>query len=52
MVLLYPEANKKANSEVTEFFYKIKEEYKDNVICLCWENIVDRDSELYRKYFA
>ena len=52
VVLLYPEANKKANSEASEFCGKIKEEYKDNILCLYWENIVEKDSELYRKYFA
>lgn len=52
VVLLYPEANKKANSEASEFCGKMKEEYKDNILCLYWENIVEKDSELYRKYFA
>ncbi len=52
VVLLYPEANKKANSEAIEFCGKIKEEYKNNVLCLYWEDIVDKNSGLYRKYFA
>jgi hypothetical protein len=52
VVLLYPKANKKTNSEAYEFCRKVKEDYKDNILCLCWENIVEKDSELYRKYFA
>ena len=52
VVLLYPEANKKASSEATEFCDQIKDEYKDNVLCLRWENIVYKDAELYCKYFA
>ena len=52
VVLLYPEANKKANSEASEFCGKMKEEYKDNILCLYWENRVAKDSDLDRKYWA
>lgn len=53
VVLLYPKANEKAEEEAKSFISgKIKEEYKGNILCLYWEDIVEKDSELYRKYFA
>ena len=53
VVLLYPEANKKVKEEAKGFVEeKIKEEYKHNVLCLHWEDIVEKNSDLYRKYFA
>lgn len=53
VVLLYPESNTEAEKEARRFIEeKIKEEYKKNVLCLHWEDIVKEESELYRKYFA
>lgn len=52
VILLYPEANEKTNIQALEFCKKVKHEYKDNMLCLYWERIVDKESELYRKYFA
>ena len=53
VILLYPKANEKAEKEAKAFISaKIKEEYRGNILCLHWENIVQKDSELYRKYFA
>ena len=53
VILLYPKANEKAEKEAKAFIRgKIKEEYRGNILCLHWENIVQRDSELYLKYFA
>lgn len=53
VILLYPKNNEKAEKEAKAFISgKIKEEYKNNILCLYWEDIVKQDSELYRKYFA
>ena len=53
VILLYPKDNEKAEKEAKAFISgKIKEEYKNNILCLYWEDIVKQDSELYRKYFA
>ena len=52
LILLYPKNNTTVNNEATTFIEdKIKEEYRDNIHILHWEDIV-KEGELYKKYFA
>ena len=53
LVLLYPAKNSRAESEADLFIKKnINDDYKDNIKCIHWEDIVPQDSELYKKYLA
>ena len=42
----------KKYKQYENFKGKINSEYDNNVKALYWEDIVDKDSELYKKYFA
>ena len=53
LVLLYPKENENVEKEAQLFYdQKINDDYKENVHLVHWENIVDKESELYKKYFA
>lgn len=53
LVLLYPKENENVEKEAQLFYdQKINDNYKENVHLVHWENIVDKESELYKKYFA
>ena len=53
LVLLYPKENENVEKEAQLFYdQKINDNYKENVHLVHWENIVDKESELYKKYLA
>ena len=53
VVLLYPGENKSVEKQAKAFVEtKVKPEYQENIKRVYWENIVDKESELYKKYFA
>ena len=53
VVLLYPGENESVEKQAKEFVEtKVKPEYQENIKRVYWENIVDKESELYKKYFA
>ena len=52
LILLYPEHNEVANRQAQKFRdEKINKEFRDNVKIIYWEEIADKNTELYRKYF-
>ena len=53
VVLLYPGENESVEKQAKAFVEtKVKPEYQENIKRVYWENIVDKESELYKKYFA
>ena len=53
LVLLYPGENESVEEQAKAFVEtKVKPEYQENIKRVYWENIVDKESELYKKYFA
>ena len=53
LVLLYPKGNGAVDNQAEKFVKnKIKDEYKDNIQRVFWEDIVDKNTELHQKYFA
>lgn len=52
LILLYPKHNEVADRQAQKFINeKINKEFRDNVQIIYWEDIADKDTELYRKYF-
>ena len=53
LVLLYPKGNGAVDNQAEKFVKnKIKDEYKDNIQRVFWEDLVDKNTELHQKYFA
>jgi hypothetical protein len=54
LILLYPKGNTHADKEAIEFMKNIEDCYNDNIKRIHWEdiNIIRKNNELYRKYFA
>lgn len=52
VVFVFPKENDHVKKEFDAFIEKINSEYCNNVKCLYWEDIVEKDTELYKKYFA
>ena len=53
VVFLYPGENESVEKQAKAFVEtKVKPEYQENIKRVYWENIVDKESELYKKYFA
>lgn len=52
LILLYPEGNEVVDRQAKEFVQKkISDEFSNNVKIIHWEEIVDKSTKLYRKYF-
>lgn len=52
LILLYPKGNEVVDKQADRFVQeKISDEFRNNVKKIHWEEIVDKSTELYRKYF-
>lgn len=52
LILLYPKGNEVVDRQAKNFVQeKISDEFRNNVKIIHWEDIVDKSTELYRKYF-
>jgi hypothetical protein len=50
VVFIIPEGNERCKKQLEAFTAKLKD--KGNVKCLYWEDILDKQTELYQKYFG